>query len=127
MHSAKTYLLYPMALLYLSAGIAHFAIPEFFVSIVPPALPAPELINVISGLAELMLALGLLLPRTRRWAAWGVVALLIAVFPANIYMALEPAKFEMPPAALWGRLPLQFVLIAWAWWYTRPDGASSAN
>ncbi|UYZ59864.1 DoxX family protein [Hymenobacter latericus] len=111
-----------LSALFVTAGIFHFAKPRPFERIVPPQLPAPEALVAISGAAEIGLGL-LLLPRaTRRSAAWGLVALLVAVFPANIYMARLPGGgLGLPQWMLWARLPLQGVLVAWAWWYTRPQ------
>lgn len=101
----------------MGAGITHFVAPDPFVRIVPPYLPAPLLLVYLSGAAEIAGGLGLLLPATRRWAAWGLVLLLIAVFPANVYMLQSHgAGLKVPLWALWLRLPLQAVLIAWAWW-----------
>ncbi len=104
------------------AGILHFLSPEAYVSMVPAELPAPEALVVISGIAEVAGGLGLVLPATRRLAAWGLIALFLAVFPANINMAINHlplAGHDMPAWALWARLPLQVLLIAWAWRYTR--------
>lgn len=110
-----------LALVFLVAGAAHFLRPQPFVRIVPPYLPEPLLLVYLSGAAEVAGGLGLLLPATRRWAAWGLVLLLIAVFPANIYMLqAHGAGVQVPLWALWLRLPLQLVLIAWAWQHTRP-------
>ena len=112
-----------MAALFISAGIMHLTRPEFFVAIVPSYLPAPGALVAISGVAEIVLGAGLLIPCWTRLAAWGLIALLIAVFPANLNMALHPDHFpQFPQASLWIRLPLQGVLIAWAWWCTRPAG-----
>jgi uncharacterized membrane protein len=89
----------------------------------PDALPAPLALVYISGVAEILGGLGLILERTRKLAAWGLVALLLAVFPANVNMAVNDLPLggrDLPAWALWARLPLQAVLIAWAWWYTRP-------
>jgi uncharacterized membrane protein len=118
---------YLMGAFYLLAGITHFTTPGFFRQIVPPFLPAPGLIVVISGIAEMGLGVGVMLPATRRMAAWGLIALLIAVYPANIYQAMYNPTLVDPPAymgqptqtALLVRLPLQFVLMYWAWRYTR--------
>ncbi|QIX61519.1 DoxX family membrane protein [Hymenobacter sp. BT18] len=117
----KTVSRYVLAVLFIGAGVLHFIAPTMFVRIVPPYLPAPYLLVYLSGAAELAGGLGLLLPATRRLAAWGLVALLVAVFPANVYM-LQSHGAGMPDPlwALWLRLPLQAVLIAWAWWHTRP-------
>ena len=118
-----------MAAAYALAGFNHLANPAFYVAIIPPDLPAPEWLNLISGLAEIVLGVFLLEPRTRVFAAWGIIALLIAVFPANLYVAtqnLGPPDFAPGTgnAALnLARLPVQLLLVLWAWWYTRPDGA----
>lgn len=107
---------------FIAAGTAHFVWPARYASIVPPYLPAPLLLVYASGLFEVLGGLGVLLPVTRRAAGWGLVLLLIAVFPANLHMALHPADFDhlAPAWALWARLPLQLVFIAWALWATRP-------
>lgn len=121
----KTILLWLMAAAYTFAGFSHLLNPEFFVAIVPPKLPNPEWLNVASGLAEIVLGVFVLEPRTRVYAAWGIIALLIAVFPANVYAALENVGPGGPGtgagAANYVRLPFQAVFIVWAWWYTRPD------
>lgn len=124
----KRPLLYVMGTLYVVAGVTHFLVPEAFAQIVPPALPFPLALAYLSGVAEIALGLCVLFDRTRTLAAWGLVALLVAVFPANVYMATSgvvvtegvSGTLDPSPAVRWGRLPLQVVLIAWAWWYTRP-------
>jgi len=108
-----------MSILYTSAGVAHLVRPDPFVHIVPSYLPAPHLLVLLSGLAEIAGGIGLLYPPVRRAAAWGIVALLLAVFPANVWMAQKPGLFHIPAWILWVRLPLQGLLIAWAWLYTR--------
>ena len=124
---AKRPLLYLMGPMYVVAGALHFVVPELYVQIVPPVFPARLALVYLSGLAEIAVGIGILLPRTRRLAAWATVAVLVAVFPANVYMATSGVVVQgMPgggdPSALvrWGRLPLQAVLILWAAWYTRP-------
>ena len=107
-----------MGLLYVGAGINHFVKPGLYLKIMPPRLPAPVALNYVAGAAEMGLALLLPWPVTRPWAAWGLVALLVAVFPANIYMYQTRRAFRVPAWALLLRLPLQFVLLAWAAWYT---------
>ncbi len=105
-------------------GVQHFLDPEPFVQIVPSMLPAPRTLVFVSGFFEILGGLGLLVPRTRRAAAWGLIALYIAVFPANVNMAVNHLPMGdrvLPPLALWLRLPLQAVFIAWAWWFTRPE------
>jgi len=105
-----------LALLFMGAGVLHLVRPEPFIQIVPPALPNPDWMVLISGLAEMAGGIGILIPSTRPAARWGLVALLVAVFPANIYMAvrhIEPAGTQIPSALLWLRLPLQPLLIWW--------------
>lgn len=110
--------LYIMSAIYTIAGILHFVRPKPYMSIMPPYLPAHKELVFLSGLAELLLGLALLVPSFRTWAAWGIIALLIAVFPANVYMATGE-KFQTISAWIrWGRLPLQAVLIWWAYQYT---------
>lgn len=121
----RTPLLYLLSALLCFAGFSHLLSPAFFVGIIPPELPNPEWLNVLSGLAEIILGVFLLEPRVRVFAAWGVVALLIAVYPANVHMALENVGPGGPgtgtPLVNWVRLPFQFLFGVWAWWYTRAD------
>ena len=101
------------------AGSLHFLYPRAYARIVPAYLPAPLTLVYLSGVAEILGGLGLLLPETRALAAWGLVLLFLAIFPANVNMAVHRIGFtRAPPPAwlLWARLPLQAVLIAWAYW-----------
>ena len=108
------------AILFITAGILHFTTPDFFLRIVPPILPAPLFIVYLSGVFEIALGILLLIPKFSRLAAYGLIALLIAVFPANIYMALNPQTFaDYNPLMLYLRLPIQFLLIFWAYWFTK--------
>lgn len=112
--------LYIMSLLYTAAGIYHFVKPRMYVKIMPAWLPAHLQLVYISGLAEILLGLLLLPAGTRSFAAWGIIALLIAVFPANIQMMLNYYHKNLP--GFWitlARLPLQAALIWWAWGYTK--------
>ncbi|UOQ75431.1 DoxX family protein [Hymenobacter sp. 5516J-16] len=116
MRYLKHYSRYVLALLFFGAGVLHFLSPGPFMRIVPPYLPAPLLLVYLSGAAEIAGGLGLLLPATRRLAGWGLVLLLVAVFPANVYMLqTHGAGLAVPLWALWLRLPLQLVLIVWVW------------
>ena len=118
----KAALRWLLSLAVAASGVGHFVIAGAFVAMVPPWLPAPGLLVSISGACELAGAVGLQIPRTRVWAAWGLIALFIAVFPANVHMAvrqISPGGMHMEPWMLWARLPLQAVFVAWAWWYTR--------
>jgi uncharacterized membrane protein len=111
-----------MGALYILAGILHFAATRRYMTIVPPYLPIRRTLVILSGFAEIVGGLGILnpVPIVQRIAAWGLVALLIAVMPANIYMVTDHEKFRgIPLWALWLRLPLQLPLIYWAWLYTR--------
>jgi uncharacterized membrane protein len=108
-----------LALFFAFAGINHFRQTDFYLRMMPPYVPSHLAMVQISGVAEIVLGLLLLIPAASRTAAWGLIALLIAVFPANLQMALHPETFpEFSPRALWLRLPLQAVLIGWAYWYT---------
>ena len=110
------------------AGLNHFRNPGFYVGIMPPYLPWPLALVYLSGVAEAVLGALLLFPRWAVMAAWGLVALLVAVFPANLHMARHPELYpSIAPAALLLRLPLQGLLVAWAYWYTRRPGASAAT
>ena len=108
-----------LALLFIAAGLNHFRDPAFYVKIMPPYLPWHLELVYISGVCEIALGALLLWPAWSHLAAWGLIALLIAVFPANLHMALHTDQYaEISPIILWLRLPLQGVLIAWACWFT---------
>lgn len=127
MSPLKRYSLWAMSAAYVLAGFNHLVHPQFYLAIMPPDLPSPEWLNLLSGLAEIVLGVYLLEPRVRSLAAWGIVALLIAVFPANLYVATQnlglPGGLPGTGNAVvnWLRLPIQALLIVWAWWYTRPE------
>ncbi|HTE51332.1 MAG TPA: DoxX family protein [Kofleriaceae bacterium] len=106
------------------AGANHFREPGWYVAMMPSWLPWPLELVYVSGAFEMLGGLGLILPATRRLAGWGLVALFIAVFPANLNMAIHHLPLGarvVPPWALWARLPLQLVFIAWALWASRPE------
>lgn len=106
---------------FIVAGANHFLNAPFYVAIMPPYLPWHLELVYLSGVAEAGLGALVLARRWARPAAWGLIALLVAVFPANLHMALNTGLYPFaPPWALWLRLPLQAVLIAWAYAYTRP-------
>jgi uncharacterized membrane protein len=127
MSKKKRLSLFLLGLFYMVAGIMHFVKPEIYLKIMPPYLPAPLALVLLSGLAEFAGGLGLFFRKTRIPAAWGIIALLVAVFPANLYMyqhAVETAGAAYPGIAistlywrLWGQLPL----ILWAFWHTRRE------
>jgi uncharacterized membrane protein len=123
----KRILLWVMAAFYVFGGFNHLINPDFYLAIMPPGLPNPEWLNLLSGLAEIVLGVYVLEPRVRVLAAWGIIALLIAVFPANVWVAIE--NVGMPSGepgtgnavANWIRLPVQALFVVWAWWYTWPE------
>jgi uncharacterized membrane protein len=119
----KQITLYLMAVLYVAAGVMHFRNPGFYLQIMPPYLPWHLGLVYLSGVAEIVLGIGLVIPSLTRLAAWGVIALLLAVYPANIHMWWNDVQVDGQPSPAWFhlfRLPMQFVLMLWAWWYTRP-------
>jgi uncharacterized membrane protein len=124
----RTPLRYVLSAVMVGAGVAHFVIPRSYAAMMPPWLPAPVVLVYLSGVAEIGLGAALAVPRLSRLAGWGLVALFIAVFPANLHHALSgglhhpdlPEAFADPVGA-WVRLPFQLVFIAWAWWSTRPE------
>lgn len=104
-----------MAAVYIAAGIAHFRIPKFFLKITPQWVANPKIVNKIVGAGEILLGTGLLFPLTRTYAAIGIIILLIAVFPANVYhfqKSLRKQKMVWQTAM---RLPIQLLLIYWAY------------
>ncbi|MDQ3430790.1 MAG: DoxX family protein [Actinomycetota bacterium] len=106
---------YALAVLLAAAGVTHFAVPDAYVRILPPALPAPRALVYLSGVGELACAVGLLLPRTRRVAGWATAALFVVVLPANVQMALDSGDRSLAyQVAVWARLPLQVPLVVWA-------------
>jgi uncharacterized membrane protein len=119
--SASKYLL---AIFMIGAGTMHFVNPDFYLKIMPPYLPLHRELVYLSGALEAALGLLLLVPRFTRLAAWGIIALLIAVFPANIYLYQHQELLPAPPLVHLLRLPLQVVFILWAYWHTRPDSAN---
>jgi len=116
----KTISIVIMSLFYIVAGINHFINPDWFVRIVPPILPFKAALVYVSGVFEIVLGSLLIFPRTRFIAGWGLILLLLAVYPANIYVALSNGKaMNITPMMAWGRLPFQFVFIGLAYWHSR--------
>jgi uncharacterized membrane protein len=111
---------YLLALFMMIAGVMHFASPEFFMRIMPPYLPFHSELVMVSGVCEILLGILLLVPHASRFSAWGIVALLIAVFPANIYLYQNQNLMPASPFMHFLRLPLQGVFILWAYWHTKP-------
>lgn len=132
MRVLKSCLLYVFGVFFVLAGVNHFVRPDFYLKIMPPYLPWHLPLVYASGFCEALLGAMLLLPRFRPVAARVLIALLVAVSPANVHMALNPKLYpEIHPTLLWARLPLQLVLIAWAYRYAKSskggrDGGSAA-
>ncbi len=127
MPAYKRIALWLLAGMMITIGVQHFANPDPFVRIMPPYLPNHRGLVYVSGAFEILGGFGLLVPRVRGLAAWGLIALYICVFPANVHMALNQIQLEpggnIPKWAMWARLPVQAVFIAWAWWFTKPQRA----
>jgi uncharacterized membrane protein len=103
---------------FIVAGMNHFRMPNVYIAMIPPWLPWPSGLNAISGVCEILGGIGVLFPSLRCAAGWGLIALLVAVFPANLHVALmgHMPGFSYSQATLWFRLPFQAVLIAWVAW-----------
>ena len=113
-----------LALVMVVAGMLHFVATDAYVAVMPGYLPLHRELVLLSGMFEVLFGLGLLWRRTREAAGIGLIALYLAVLPANINMAvhdIQPANFHIPALLLWARLPFQFVLIYWAWRVSRPE------
>ncbi len=112
----------------ITIGALHFIDAPFFVRIVPAFLPWPALLVWVSGVCEIGLAIALLAPRTRKVAGIGLIALYVAVFPANVNMVVHPELGGTVPLwALWLRLPFQFLFMAWAWWVSWRHGGPTRD
>lgn len=113
-----------LIILYAGAGINHFWHPQAYYTIIPPYLGNPYLINILAGIAELICSVLLIIPATRKIGAYLVIAMLVAFIPAHIYMIKKGGcmgtEICVPLWGAWLRLvPLQFILILWAWWHTK--------
>jgi len=120
----KTFFRFLLVVFFCGMGIVHFAATDLFVATMPPYLPYPRELVWISGVFEILGGVGVLIPSVRRLAGYGLVALLVVVFPVNLHMALHPEViqgFSISPLVLWLRLPFQAVFIAWVLWCTRED------
>ncbi len=121
---ARRLALLALAAFFVVAGVNHFLNPDFYVAIMPPYLPAHLELVYLSGVFELVGGVAVLVAGVRVLAGWGLILLLIAVFPANLHTALHPELFpDVSTVAMYARLPLQLVFIAWAYWATQPEAA----
>ncbi|HEV8050936.1 MAG TPA: hypothetical protein VGP47_00460 [Parachlamydiaceae bacterium] len=114
----KMFFAYLMGLFYIFAGSLHFLFPASYLKIMPKYMPYPMQLVYLSGAAEIICGLGFLFDETRPTAAWGTILLLLAIFPANINMAMYPQNFGLSPLLMYLRLPLQFLLMWLAYLYT---------
>lgn len=122
----RRYALLVLSLFFVVAGINHFRDPAFYLAMMPPYLPAHDLLVAASGVLEIAGGVGVLVPGLRTRVGWGLAALLVAVFPANLHMALNPELFPgLSAAALWARLPVQLLFIAWCLWATNAEETST--
>jgi uncharacterized membrane protein len=111
-----------LGVLFIVAGLNHFLNPSLYLQIMPPYLPWHLFLVYLSGVLEILFGGLLLIPSFTKLAAWGLILLLIAIFPANLHMALNAEDYAFVPSILlWLRLPFQAVLMAWAYWHTRAN------
>ena len=115
-----------IALFFLTGGIAHFVVADFFIKAMPDYLAYHKELVLVSGVLEILGGIGILIPQTRLLAGYGLIALIIAVYPANINMALHPEKYQnIAELMLYMRLPLQFILLWFVWWAIAPERQKS--
>ena len=124
MNMIKKASLWVLIIGYLAAGINHFYSPASYLRIIPAYIPYPVIANILSGAAEILLALLLISPKTRYYAAWGIIVMLVAFLPVHIDMILKApmqlGSITVTPLLAWLRILFQPVLILWVWWYTKP-------
>jgi len=104
-----------LALFFIAAGVNHFVSPGFYRAMMPPWLPGPDGMIIVSGIAEIVGGIGILMPHWRRAAGWSLLVLLVAVFPANVHAAVHGHP-DFSSTVGWWRLPFQAMFIAWVWW-----------
>ena len=114
----KSISVFIMSFFYIMIGLSHFKNPEWYIQIIPPVLPMKLELVYLSGIFEIILGLLLFFKKTRPLAGWGLIILLMAVYPANIYLAITNGEaMETSSLIAWGRLPIQFIFISLAYWY----------
>jgi uncharacterized membrane protein len=118
---------YTMGFFYVAAGIYHMVNPQVYERMINDFLPFAYALVIASGIAETLLGIGIWFAATRHYAAWGIIALLVVVFPANVNMALHPEQWHVSATILWVRLPLQLLFIYWAYTITKPISLASKN
>lgn len=121
MRYVKGFFLILLAVFFTAAGVNHFIMTDFYRGVMPDYMPFPDALIAISGVTEVMAGVGLLFRRTRAWAAWGIIAMLLAFMPVHIHMVMAPERYpDIPLWLLWARFPLQALFILWAYWFTGP-------
>jgi uncharacterized membrane protein len=125
----KTGFQYLLAVFFIFGGVMHFVNPEFYLPMMPPYIPAHEFMVMLSGVTEIVAGIMLAIPKTTKAGAWFIIAHLVIFFSVHIYMIQEAATefSDVPLAALWIRIPVQFLFIAWAFWFTRDTIAKQEN
>lgn len=123
MHLIKKIALIVMVVFYFVAGVNHFVMPKVYDSMMPPYFPVKNVLNAVVGILEIVLAIGLIFPNSRRKSAIAIIALLICFIPVHLYMLQEsPMPFAgtiLTPTGAWIRLAVHPLLMAWAWWFAR--------
>jgi uncharacterized membrane protein len=117
----KSVLKYLLVAFFVLGGINHFRDPELYQPMMPPYIPAHDFMILLSGITEIIAGIMLAVPKVSKWGAWFIIAHLVVFFTVHIYM-IQEAKTEFAEvslAILWGRIPLQFLFIAWAYWFTK--------
>jgi uncharacterized membrane protein len=118
----KIIMKYLLALFFVVAGVNHFLNPEFYTNIMPGYMSWHYELVIISGVTEILAGVLLAIPKTSRIGAWAMVAMLLAFMPVHVHMIMNATQYsDVPLVLLWVRIPLQFVFILWAWWFTRPE------
>lgn len=123
---SRTIALLALSVFFVAAGVNHFLRPAFYLTIMPPYLPMHLELVYLSGALEVLGGVAVLVPRIRAGAGWGLIAVLVGIFPANVHMAVNPDLYpDLAPLALYLRLPVQGLFIWWAYWATRPPEAAN--
>lgn len=120
---------YLLVVFFVLGGVNHFLSPEFYLPMMPPYIPAHEFMVALSGATEIIAGIMLAIPKTAKWGAWFIIAHLLIFFTVHIYMIQEASTTfaDLPLAFLWIRIPLQFLFIAWAFWFTRETPPTQEN
>lgn len=126
MTKLKAGMRYVLGVFMVIGGVMHFVSPDFYLPMMPEYLPMHEALVFLSGVAEIVAGVLIIVPSTQKIGGWTVIAVMLGVFPANLHMAMHTEEFAdfAAPTALYLRLPLQLIPLAWAYWYTRPAASA---